>query len=167
MKYSMVVAACLLGFVCLISCDRIPGGIKSHVVAPDHEWTLDSLAFAVDTAAGELFSLQRAINAARDCDTLILPAGIYYASPRQFLDPLCGNCQEHKTQVNASTGFVIKDKSIVIIGADRDSTFLVSGAGYGVYFEDSEESRLINLKVTGGISLEESVISTATPPMPP
>jgi len=151
MKYTAIIFVGMLGAVCLMSCEGVPSGTRTHVVIPDHQWTLDSLAFVIDTVAGELSPLQHTIRAARDGDTIILQAGIYYASPQKFNESLCGNCRDHNTQVNASTGFVIKDKSIVIIGAGGDSTFLVTGAGYGVYFENSRESHLINLKITGGV----------------
>lgn len=121
------------------------------VVDPDRAWSADTTAYVVDTTAGIRSTLQDAINQCEDGDTLILQTGLYQARPGAFIDSLCGNCLEQKTEVNASTGFTIRNKSIVIIGAGKDSTILVTGAGYGVYFENSRRSRLTHLKVTGGI----------------
>jgi len=94
--------------------------------------------------------LQSVIKFAADGDTLILAAKSFEANPSEFIDPLCGNCQKPTTSVVASTGFVIKDKSLIIIGRSRGRTRLVTGAGYGVYFENSHGSQLRNLTITGG-----------------
>jgi hypothetical protein len=47
-------------------------------------------------------------------------------------------------------GFIIRDKALVLVGSDKEETQLVTNAGYGVYFENSFGSALINLTVTGG-----------------
>ncbi len=135
----------------LVSCSGLPGDRHSRVVDPDRAWTPDTTAYVIDTVAGMRSTLQDAIDMCDDGDTLILTAGIYQAPPDEFLDSLCGNCLDQKTVVHASTGFDIKNKSVVIIGAGRDSTILVTGAGYGVYFENSRRSHLMHLMVTGGI----------------
>ncbi|MBN1213173.1 MAG: right-handed parallel beta-helix repeat-containing protein [candidate division Zixibacteria bacterium] len=94
--------------------------------------------------------LQGIIDFARDGDTLYLGAKAFEATPRAFTDPLCGNCQDTRTPVRASYGFIIKDKALVIIGRDRNQTRLVTNGGYGVYFENSQGSVIKNLTVTGG-----------------
>ncbi len=94
--------------------------------------------------------LQSTINIAKDGDTILLAAKTFAANPSSFHDPLCGNCQDNKSGARATVGFVIKDKGLTIIGADRNGTRLVTGAGYGVYFEGSRSSVLENLTVTGG-----------------
>ncbi|UCC43971.1 MAG: right-handed parallel beta-helix repeat-containing protein [Candidatus Zixiibacteriota bacterium] len=94
--------------------------------------------------------LQSIIDYAKDGDTLILAAKTFEAAPRLFDDPLCGNCLSPTEPVKASIGFKIKGKSLVILGADRQKTRLVTNAGYGVYFEDSQGSIIRNLTVTGG-----------------
>ncbi|MFZ5981690.1 MAG: right-handed parallel beta-helix repeat-containing protein [Candidatus Zixiibacteriota bacterium] len=94
--------------------------------------------------------LQGIIDYAADGDTLILGAKIFEATPTGFVDPLCGNCEKPQTAVNASYGFIVKDKALVIIGQDRDLTRLVTNAGYGLYFENSHGSQVKNLTVTGG-----------------
>ncbi len=131
-----------------LSCSGRQDGV---VVAPDQELTSDSTGILYDSSNAESSNLQIAIDACGDGDTILLQAGIYFADPQPFTDPLCGNCLEHATEVPASTGFIIRNKSITLVGAGRDSTILVTRAGYGIYFEKSPESRLINMKVTGGI----------------
>lgn len=94
--------------------------------------------------------LQGTINLAKDGDTILLAAKSFEASPSRFTDPLCGNCQNARDGAKASVGFVIKDKGLTIVGADRVGTQIVTNAGYGVYFENSANSVLENLTVTGG-----------------
>lgn len=103
-----------------------------------------------DSTATDYSTLQNAIDACRDNDTLWLEAGVYFSVPQEIIENLCGNCSEHQTEVNASTGFVIKDKAVTIIGRGKDSTILITRAGYGVYFENAGQSTLHNLKVSGG-----------------
>jgi hypothetical protein len=95
--------------------------------------------------------LQRAIDSSADGDTLLLAAGQYASRSYAFPESLCGNCEEHKTAVAASRGFLIKDKGLVIIGSGIDSTVLFSNAGYGVLFLRSYDSEITNLKITGGV----------------
>ncbi|HSG99394.1 MAG TPA: right-handed parallel beta-helix repeat-containing protein [candidate division Zixibacteria bacterium] len=96
-------------------------------------------------------NLQSAINEARHFDTLIIAAGTFRATPTQFTDSLCGNCQEHATPVAASYGFRISGKSLTLIGADREKTRLVTRAGYGVWIVNSPNTTIKNLTVTGGV----------------
>jgi hypothetical protein len=126
MKHATSIA---LGLVCL--------GLFSTVVAT-----------TLRVARGN--DLQSTINIAQDGDTILLAAKTFTATPSQFHDPLCGNCQNAKDGAKATTGFVIKDKGLTIIGADRSGTRLVTGAGYGVYYENSYGSVLENVTVTGG-----------------
>ncbi|MDH3892498.1 MAG: right-handed parallel beta-helix repeat-containing protein [candidate division Zixibacteria bacterium] len=110
---------------------------------------------AVSTQAATLTvergsNLQSVINYAVDGDTLLLGIKTFEATPSEFVDSLCGNCLDPKTLVTASTGFVIRGKSLVIIGRDRYQTRLMTKAGYGVYIEDSPSTKLINLTITGG-----------------
>jgi len=151
MRNALAAMAVVCFFGWLVSCQTQPGGKHLKIVAPDRTWTPDSSALVITAADGKPSALQAAIDACADGDTIILQTGIYYASPQAFVDPLCGNCQEHRTNVAASTGFVIRDKSLVIIGRGKDSTILVTGAGYGIYFENSRQSRLSGLKITGGV----------------
>jgi hypothetical protein len=94
--------------------------------------------------------LQRAINKAAIGDTIRLRRGIYTASPRPYRERLCGNCVDPRTEVQATVGFHVKGKPLVIIGEGTDRTTLLTGAGYGVLFEGSSGSQIKGLTVTGG-----------------
>jgi parallel beta-helix repeat protein len=94
---------------------------------------------------------QGAFNAAADADTIAIMPGVYRAIKELFIDSLCGNCERQRTKVKASTGFVIRDKGLIITGSGTDSTILVTNAGYGVYFENSLDSRISDLQITGGV----------------
>jgi len=95
--------------------------------------------------------LQRAFDSAVDGDTIIIAPGRYVSKPYAFPEALCGNCREHKTNVDASRGFLIEEKGLTIIGAGADSTVLVTNAGYGVLFLHSYDSKISNLQITGGV----------------
>jgi hypothetical protein len=94
--------------------------------------------------------LQYAFDQAKDSDTIFIFPGTYEAKPEEYMEELCGNCQEHKTRVNATRGFLIQSKSLNIIGSGKDNTVLVTNAGYGVLFEHSRNSLITKLKITGG-----------------
>jgi len=94
--------------------------------------------------------LQEFIDRAGDGDTILLGGGIFRAAPRAFIDSLCGNCEEHRTPVNATAGFVVSGKGLVIIGTGR-GTVLETGAGYGVYFDRSYRSFLQEIMITKGV----------------
>ena len=95
--------------------------------------------------------LQQAILHAASGDTLRLAPGNYRARPEPFTDDLCGNCLDPHTRVQATRGFVVAGKSLTILGAGAEATRLFTGAGYGVLFIDSPDSRLEGVKVTGGV----------------
>jgi hypothetical protein len=96
-------------------------------------------------------NLQSVIDFAVTGDTIVLAANkTFEAKPIAFTDPLCGNCQDPKLSARASYGFIIKDKALTIIGQDRQTSKLVTLAGYGVYVENSDGSILKNLTITGG-----------------
>jgi hypothetical protein len=84
-------------------------------------------------------------------DTLFLAKGAYEAAPKAFVEPICGNCVEPLTPVQATVGFHIEGKPLVILGEDPDSTILITNAGYGVFFDGSDGSMISNLTVTGGV----------------
>lgn len=106
-------------------------------------------------------NLQAIINLAVDGDTLIISPKTLSARPTKFTDPLCGNCLDPKEGAQASYGFIIKDKGLVIIGEDRESTILNTRAGYGVYFENSHGSILRNLTITGGVCDDDGDATSA------
>ncbi len=94
--------------------------------------------------------LQYAIDKALEGDRIIISAGTYEAPAKEYIEDLCGNCQEHRTQVRASRGFLIKDKGIHLIGSGADSTILITKAGYGILFENSQGSVITQVKITSG-----------------
>jgi phage gp45-like len=96
-------------------------------------------------------NLQSVIDYASSGDTIVLGANkTFEAKSVAFRDPLCGNCANPRDGAKASYGFIVKGKALTIIGADRETTKLVTNAGYGVYFENSPGSTLCNLTITGG-----------------
>jgi hypothetical protein len=95
--------------------------------------------------------LQEAIEHAAHGDTLRLAPGVYRAQPAPFTDDLCGNCEAHRTSVQATRGFLVAGKSLTIVGAGAEATTLVTGAGYGVLFVEAPDAQLEGVKVTGGV----------------
>jgi len=94
--------------------------------------------------------LQNAIDLAEDGDTIIINPGEYLSHPEKYAEKLCGNCEDHQTEVSATRGFYIHDKSLSLIGKDPEKTVLITQAGYGVLFENSLGSLIKDLKITGG-----------------
>ncbi len=99
---------------------------------------------------GYYSDIQIAIDKAVDGDTIRIAPGVFHSKTYAFPESLCGNCEDHLAEVNATRGFLIKDKGLTIIGTGKDSTTLVTNAGYGVLFLDSERSTIMHLKITGG-----------------
>jgi hypothetical protein len=96
-------------------------------------------------------NLQSVIDFAASGDTIILGANkTFEAKPTAFTDPLCGNCQDPRSGAKASYGFIVKDKALTIVGQNRSTTKLITNAGYGLYFENSQGSILKNVTITGG-----------------
>ncbi|MEW6413243.1 MAG: right-handed parallel beta-helix repeat-containing protein [Candidatus Zixiibacteriota bacterium] len=95
--------------------------------------------------------LQSVIDFASDGDTISLAPKIFTARPSKFIDPLCGNCEDPKTEATATRGYIIRNKALTIVGQSRTETILETKAGYGIYFENSYGSTLSNLTVTGGV----------------
>jgi hypothetical protein len=114
----------------------------SHCVARDR-----SGVTVISTSGGDL---QSAIDRAAPGDTLFLRRGTYAATAQAYRESICGNCVNPRTEVRATVGFYIYGKPLALIGEARDSTILVTGAGYGVFFDRSHGSTIANLTVTGG-----------------
>jgi len=112
---------------------------------------LDEEVRGEGSLASPFRDLQVALDRASPGDTVVIKPGKYVSNSFAYPESLCGNCENHKTRVNASRGFLIADKGLTIIGSGVDSTILVTNAGYGVLFSRSYGSRLSNLQVTGGI----------------
>jgi hypothetical protein len=120
---------------------------KVWVVTPENIVPSDSALGSQPTDN----AFQTAIENAGAGDTLLLKVGRYEAIPKPYREAICGNCVDPLTEVNATVGFHIQGKPLVIIGEDRDSTVLVTNGGYGILFEKSYGSYIGNLTVTGGI----------------
>jgi hypothetical protein len=107
-------------------------------------------AAGIGTAADPFRDLQSAIDAAADGDILLLLPGTYEAAPVEYVEELCGNCEEHRTEVRSTRGFLIDGKALHVVGSGADVTTLVTNAGYGVLFERSAGSYVSDLRITGG-----------------
>ncbi|MEW5796089.1 MAG: right-handed parallel beta-helix repeat-containing protein [Candidatus Zixiibacteriota bacterium] len=95
--------------------------------------------------------LQSVINHAANGDTIKLGAKTFEAKRTKFTDPLCGNCEDPQTDVAASHGYIIRGKGLVLLGADRRETRLVTNAGYGVFVDNADGTEIRNLTITGGV----------------
>jgi hypothetical protein len=102
------------------------------------------------TAVSPWRTVQGAIDAAHDGDTIMILPGTYETEAVPFVEELCGNCEEHRTPVEATRGFLVRGKSLNITGSGPSETTLVTNAGYGVLFEDSAWSTISDLTITGG-----------------
>ena len=119
---------------------------NSLVVMAVHSQSLAASTITLNAGS----DLQQAIDQSANGDTLILAAADFEARSQTFKDPLCGNCQNPRTDVSASYGIIVKDKSLTIIGADREKSRIITNAGYGLYFENSRASEVHNITITGG-----------------
>jgi poly-gamma-glutamate synthesis protein (capsule biosynthesis protein) len=105
--------------------------------------------------------LQTAIDSALDGDQIFIMPGTYEAHPDSYPEELCGNCEQHKTRVEATRGFWIKGKALEIVGSGIDSTILITKAGYGILFDYSRGSIITNLTITGGIRDKDEMATDA------
>lgn len=173
---SRVLAGCLAALVAL-GCDRDrtpdPAGADATVDAAVDAVTASDLAEGVpdadaapededsgpdvpsgppviEVAVGE--DLQAVIDAAADGATLQLAAGTWTATPADWADPGCGNCSDadFANGAAATRGFLVEGKALHLVGASREETVLVTGAGYGLLFVGAGESSVRSLTVTGG-----------------
>jgi parallel beta-helix repeat protein len=101
--------------------------------------------------SGQSFNLQEIINKAKDGETIILKEGIYEAEAVPFTDELCGNCLEHKTEVQGTRGFLVSGKSLNITGENKEKVIIKTNAGYGLLFNFSFNSSIKNVTIEGGI----------------
>ncbi len=101
--------------------------------------------------SGDYIDLQAALNEAPDRAVIYIMAGTYEAEQTAFEDPKCGNCLDTSDGATASTGFVIKNKSLTILGESADETILVTNAGYGIYIENCPNVKIYSVTITGGI----------------
>ena len=122
-----------------------PGGAETLYVDD-----LGDGAAGTGTEADPFRDLQSAIDAARDGDVLLVLPGTYEATPVEYVEELCGNCERHRTEVHATRGFLVEGKGLHIVGSGPAATTLVTNAGYGLLFERSSGSYVSGLTITGG-----------------
>jgi hypothetical protein len=123
---------------------------------PPRTWWVDDLGDGARGAGTEddpLRDLQVAIDAAHDGDMIAIADGRYVATPRDLVDPTCGNCadEDFRSDIPVTAGFVVQGKTLHLGGASREGAVLVTGAGYGLLFEDAGTSSVETLTVTGGL----------------
>ena len=147
MEFCRKTISFLLFFLLLAGCaQEVDTGQPNRIIV--------NVASEVDDQDGSAYapykSLVKALEAANSGDEIYIFPGTYPAQPSAYVEPLCGNCEIHATEVRASVGYHIKDKSLKIIGSDPDSTILITGAGYGILFDHSPGSEISNVTITGG-----------------
>jgi hypothetical protein len=133
--------ACLAAALALGSC--------AHA-ATIHVDDLGDGARGTGSEADPFRGLQEAIDAAADGDVIVVLPGVYEAAPVEYVERLCGNCEEHRTEVHATRGFLVQDKGLHIVGSGPATTTLVTNAGYGFLFERSRGAYVSGLTITGG-----------------
>jgi parallel beta-helix repeat protein len=104
----------------------------------------------VQAQSSDMKNLQKLIDNAKEGETIFLEEGIYEASPTEYIEDLCGNCQEHRTIVYGTKGFIVQDKSINIKGSNRDKVIIKTNAGYGFLFYNSKNSSICGVTIGGG-----------------
>jgi parallel beta-helix repeat protein len=146
-KYPLVFLAIAFAILTLLSCALPPRSTSDKTKFVSKR---EVSSEAKGTHSAPYRDLQFAIDQCSDGDTLVLLPGKYSAEPDTFTEPLCGNCENHRTPVKATRGFLIQNKSLNIIATHPDSVVLETNAGYGILFVNSGNSCLTNLTITGG-----------------
>lgn len=94
--------------------------------------------------------LQATFDYAADGDTIMIGRKNLEAEPVEFTDSLCGNCQDQQTPVQATYGYIIRNKSLHITGLDRSKSVLKTNAGYGLFIVDCPFICISNLTISNG-----------------
>jgi len=105
------------------------------------------------TADDPFRSLQDAIDAAADGDTIHVMEGTHAPVVTDAVDSTCGNCDdaEFRHDIPITLGFHVTGKSVHIEGESRSDTILDTGAGYGMLFDEAGISTVTDLTITGGV----------------
>lgn len=106
---------------------------------------------APDAEAAEVGELQRVLASLGGPARVELAPGDHVLEPVAHEDPSCANCQDPDQSIAATRGLLVSGRGIRIVGAGAEATRLVTGAGYGVLFQDCEDCALERLTVTGGV----------------
>jgi Right handed beta helix region len=148
MNYQLFLLS-ILSIIFLISgCAETVDDVGRKVVFVDAASVIDD---SDGTSYAPYKSLGIAITNAQSGDEIFLYPGIYKADPSEYVDSLCGNCQDHQTLVFASVGYHIYNKNLYIRGKHKDSVVIVTNAGYGMLFEHSDGSIVSDVTITGGV----------------
>ena len=82
---------------------------------------------------------------------VVLLAGHHWLSPRSYIDPTCGNCEDPATPVPATRGALLTGKRIRLVGPDRGEAIVHTRSGYGILVEDCNDCEITKLVLTDGI----------------
>jgi hypothetical protein len=96
--------------------------------------------------------LQQALDEAPDGAIIQIQSGFYSATPVNYDDASCGNCDDatFASGAQATRGYLVKDKALHLRGAGVSDTVLTTNAGYGVLFYNAGDSSIRDLVITGG-----------------
>ena len=94
--------------------------------------------------------LLKAIQNIETSGIILLKNGIYEFSPHLFTEQICGNCNTPKEKTKGSYGLLIKNKSLELIGENREKVIIKSNAGYGILAEDCPRIVIRDITITGG-----------------
>jgi len=125
-----------------------PSGPVLHVAplglgTPEGDGTAERPFGSLEQALGRASGLEPGL-------TILLAPGSHHLSPRPYVDPTCGNCQDPAQPVPATLGLRVSGRGIVLRGAGLENTTIYTHSGYGLLFEDCENCRLEDLTLTGG-----------------
>jgi hypothetical protein len=81
---------------------------------------------------------------------LLLP-GHHDLAGLPFEDLGCGGCADPKVHPNATYGLRVAGEGIEIVGASRDSVFVHTNAGFGIFFDKCKNCFLTDATITGGV----------------
>ena len=82
---------------------------------------------------------------------VLLLAGHHWLTPRPYLDPTCGNCEDPATPVEATVGALVTGRRVRLVGPGSGEAIVHTRAGYGILFEDCVDCEISGLVLTDGI----------------
>ncbi len=129
----------------LAACSSGAPALRQVEVAPD--MPLGGVPGA-PTAPG---NLQVALEGVAGPARLRLAPGHYILQPAVWTDSTCGNCEDPATPVSATLGLRLSGTRLELIGADADSVFIHTNAGYGLLIEDCAGCVVRGVTITGGV----------------
>jgi hypothetical protein len=91
---------------------------------------------------------------------LHLAPGTYVLRPTAYEDFTAGAGEDEPRRLLTTAGLVVRGRDIHLRGSGAERTVLVTGAGYGIVFEDAQECSLSALTVTGGVRTPPQFVGT-------